>query len=239
MKSFLGLIKTKLLLIRKNIYRKIYTSPKYNRDIINSFHKLYYNSHETLKIFEGSTWLGVPIKKCPLDCWIYQEIIFKLKPDIIIECGTSWGGSALYFASLCDLIHKGRIITTDIIDRKGKPKHKRIKYLIGSSISEDIIRKIKHTITKKNKVLVILDSDHSKDHVSKELNIYSKLVTKGSYLIVEDTNINGNPVCPGSGPGPMEAVKEFLNKNQEYCVDKNKEKYYMTYNPHGFLKRVA
>lgn len=86
--------------------------------------------------------------------------------------------------------------------------------------------------------MVILDSDHSKVHVLNELRIYSKLVTKGNYLIVEDTCINGHPVCQGFGPGPMEAVEEFLKENQDFVVDRTREKFYLTFNPKGGLRRI-
>jgi len=112
------------------------------------------------------------------------------------------------------LIGQEKVITIDIEEREGKPNHKRITYIIGSSISEETVEKVKKLVKEGEKVLVILDSDHRKEHVLKELRIYSKFVTKGSYIIVEDTNINGNPVFPEYGPGPMEAVKEFLRENK-------------------------
>lgn len=181
--------------------------------------------------------MGIPVLKCPLDLWIYQEIIFKTRPDIIIECGTAKGGSALYLASVCDLVNNGRVITVDIEDNKDKPKHKRITYLLGSSISKQIIEKIKKLVGNK-KIMVILDSDHSKQHVLSELKIYSKFVTKESYLIVEDTNINNHPVLSNFGPGPMEALKEFLKENKNFIIDKEKEKFYLTFNPKGYLKKI-
>jgi len=85
--------------------------------------------------------------------------------------------------------------------------------------------------------MVILDSDHSKGHVLSELKIYSKFVTKGSYIIVEDTNINNHPVFPDFGPGPMEAVEEFLKENKDFSVDRSREKFYLTFNPKGFLQK--
>ena len=85
---------------------------------------------------------------------------------------------------------------------------------------------------------MILDSDHSQAHVFQELTIYSPLVTKGSYLIVEDTNVNGHPVCPEHGPGPMEAIEEFLKKNKDFVIDGEKEKFLMSFNPRGYLRRM-
>ena len=208
-----------------------------NKNIVDQFHLLYYNSwKDTIR---KTNWLGVPTIKCPLDCWIYQEIIYQIKPDLIIECGTSYGGSALFFASLFDLIDNGKVITIDISEEiKNKPQHKRIQYLIGSSTSNYIIEQVKSQISANDKVMVMLDSDHKKAHVLDELKIYSEFVSKGSYLIVEDSNINGHPVLPNFGLGPMEAIEDFLKEKKNFIIDKSKEKFYMTFNPNGYLKRI-
>lgn len=182
--------------------------------------------------------MGVLTRKCQLDFWIYQEIIFELKPDVIIECGTASGRSALFLSAVFDLVNNGRVITIDIEDVKGRPQHKRIKYLLGSSTSEETIREIRRLIGDKDKVMVILDSDHRKEHVLNEMRIYNKFVTKGHYLIVENTNINGHPVALEYGPGPMEVAEEFLKENKNFIVDKSKEKLYMTFNPKGYLRKV-
>jgi cephalosporin hydroxylase len=137
-----------------------------------------------------------------------------------------------------DLVNNGKVITVDIVQPDSRPIHKRIKYLVGSSISEDTVSAIKNQIQKKDSVMVILNSDHHKAHVLAELRIYSKFVTKGSYIIVEDTIFNGHPVEPDFGPGPMEAVEEFLNETNDFVIDKDKEKFCMTFNPHGYLRRI-
>jgi len=235
---FLNLLKGELRVLRNLIYHRIYIDSKLEKNIIDSFHKLYYDSNIFGKTWKDTFWLGVPIAKCPLDLWICQEIIFELKPDIIIECGTAYGGSALFFASMCDLVDNGKVITIDIEDREDRPQHRRIKYLLGSSTSKEIVDDVKGLIRDKNKVMVNLNSEHSKQHVLNELRIYSKLVTNGSYLIVEDTNINGHPVCPDFGPGPMEAVDEFLKENKDFIVDKSKEKFFLTFNPKGYLLKI-
>ncbi|MBN1255773.1 MAG: class I SAM-dependent methyltransferase [Deltaproteobacteria bacterium] len=209
---------------------------KLKKNVIDHFHKLYYESHKVT--WENTFWLGIQAHKCPLDLWIYQEIIFEIKPDIIIECGTFHGGSALFLASICDLLNKGKIISIDIENKKDRPKHERITYLLGSSTSEEIVEKVQIFIKNIDRIMVILDSDHSKEHVLRELEIYSKFVTKGSYIIVEDTNINGHPIGPDFGPGPMEAVKEFLKMKRDFAIDKSREKFYLTFNPDGYLKRV-
>jgi len=144
----------------------------------------------------------------------------------------------LFLASMCDLVNNGKVITIDIEDRKDRPQHERIVYLLGSSISKEIVSQVKGLISDKDKVMVILDSDHHKEHVLNEIRIYHKLLTKGNYLIVEDTNINNHPVYPEFGPGPMEAVEEFLKENREFVADKNREKFYLTFNPKGYLIKI-
>jgi len=208
-----------------------------HKNTIENFHKIYYGDSYP-HIWEKTFWLGHQTLKCPLDLWIYQEIIHDIKPDIIIETGTWNGGSALFLAAICDIIHKGKIFSIDI-EKSNLPLHNRIQFLTGSSTDIDLINSIKNSIRSDDKVMVILDSDHSKVHVLKELEIYSELVSTNSYLIVEDTNINGYPVLPDWGPGPMEAVNEFLKKHDEFIIDKEKEKFLMTFNPNGYLKKIS
>lgn len=227
-----------LKILQGLIYHRLYISPNSEKNVIKNFHELYYNSSVWEKGLGNCYWFGIKTLKCPLDCWIYQEIIYKVKPDIIIESGTFNGGSALYLAGLCDLLNKGKIITIDIDSNKGKPKHKRIKYLVGMSTSTTIVNTIKKLIKPTDKVLVILDSDHSYDNVITELRIYNEFVTKGSYVIVEDTNINGHPVRSEFGPGPMEAVKKFMKETDKFKIDREQEKFFVTFNPSGYLQRI-
>lgn len=205
--------------------------------IVERFHKLYYESNALGGTWRDTFWMGVPLYKCPLDMWIYQEILFDLKPDIIIETGTAFGGSALYLACMCDLLGKGKVITVDVLDRPKKPQHERIEYVLGSSTDEDIVDYLKKS-TLNSKVLVFLDSDHSKRHVLDELRIYGDFVEKGGYMVVEDSNVNGHPIMPEFGPGPMEALEEFVHENEDFVVDDSKEKFFMTFSPKGYLKKV-
>jgi cephalosporin hydroxylase len=206
------------------------------KNLANSFHKLYHDNPS--QTWQNTFWLGIPVTKCPLDLWVYQEIIFKVKPDVIIECGTGKGGSALFMAQILDILNNGKVISIDIEDVEGKPLHKRIDYLLGSSTSEDIVTLVSGLIDSNDKVMVILDSDHHKEHVLNELRIYSRFVTKGSYLIVEDTDLNNHPVQPKFGPGPMEAVGQFLGENKDFAVDSTQEKFYLTFNPNGYLVKI-
>ena len=228
----------KSVLIKANIIRKTVRSYFTNRSlVVTFFHKMYYRQGE--KTLWHTSWLGTKVLKCPLDLWVYQEILYETKPDVIIECGTKVGGSASYLASLCDLLGTGRIITIDVKDLPGKPTHPRVQYLLGSSTSEEIINKVKSLIKPGERVMVILDSNHRARHVIQELELYHSLVTEGNYLIVEDTNINGHPVYTNYGPGPMEAVRKFLKNNKDFIVDRDREKYYLTYNPGGYLKKIS
>jgi cephalosporin hydroxylase len=212
------------------------TQPSGEDGIIDAFHRLYYDQPDTT--WNNTYWMGVRTQKCPLDLWIYQELIFELRPDIIIETGTCQGGSALFLASICDLIGNGRIFSIDIEPGPSRPKHRRVRYILGSSTDPDIVSIVRQQILPKHRVLAILDSDHSKDHVLNELRAYAPMVTTGSYLIVEDTNINGHPVNAEFGPGPMEAVNEFLSENRDFEIDSSREKFLMGFNPRGWLRRV-
>jgi len=215
---------------------------------------LYYMNHPTLAatlrsfhlyLYDtaGSTWLntywlGVPTEKTPQDMWTYQEIIHDTTPDVLIEAGTADGGSAYYFASMFDLVNRGRVITIDIIDSPKRPRHNRISYVLGSSTAPEIVAKVKSMIAPGERVMVSLDSDHSKSHVAQELKMYSDLVTPGCYMVVEDTNVNGHPVYPGFGPGPMEALREFMATDSRYTIDRTREKFGVTFFPDGWLRRV-
>lgn len=205
-------------------------------DIPDQFHSLYYGSPE--RTWKNTRWMGHRTMKCPFDLWVYQEILFEIKPDIVIETGVNEGGGTAFLVSIMDSISKGKLITVDIELLENRPIHERITYIKGSSTDEKVVQQISEKINGNQVVLVILDSDHNKPHVLKEMEIYSKFVTRGSYLIVEDSNVNGHPVMPNWGEGPFEAIKEFLGKNDSFEIDKKREKYYMTFNPSGYLKKI-
>jgi cephalosporin hydroxylase len=209
------------------------------KTIIDDFHHLYYNGLEGEgNIFSRTHWMNVPCYKCPLDLWIYQEIIAELRPDLIIETGTLLGGSALFMAHMLDIAGKGELITIDIQVRTPRPRHPRIRYVTGSSADPGLIQSLMADRPDETR-LVILDSDHSKAHVLNELRLLSPYVSLNSYIIVEDTNVNGHPTLPSFGEGPFEAVEEFLSTNIDFAVDSSREKFLMTFNPKGYLKRIA
>lgn len=208
--------------------------------ITKAFHFLYYGLGK--RTWMSTYWMGTPLLKCPLDLWIYQEIMYEIKPDVVIETGTHQGGSARFLAYLLDVIGNGKIVTVDIkAPETTPPHHDRIQYILGSSIAEETIQKVKNQINPGEKVMVILDSNHHRDHVLEELKIYGELVSPGSYMIVEDSNVGGHPVYKKYGPGPMEAIQSFMKspKGTKFMIDRSKEKFYMTFNPSGYLKKVS
>jgi len=198
-------------------------------------------------------WMGIPIIKFPNDIVVLQEIIWKVKPDVIIETGIAHGGSIIFSATMMDLIgNNGLVIGIDVDIRKHnrleieKSKfYNRIKMIEGSSTSNKIVNKIKKYIKPKHKVMVFLDSNHTYSHVKNEIEIYSKLVTKNSYLVVEDTFTEYFPKNYFSnrpwdvGNNPIIAIKEFLKKNKNYKIDKNiNDKLSITETFDGYLKRI-
>ena len=205
-------------------------------EVIRHFHELFYNRvHST---WNDTYWMGAKILKNPFDLWIYQEIIFATKPDVIVECGTRHGGSALCLAHLCDLLGHGRIVSVDIEPDALRPTHPRITYLIGSSLSSDILKEVERA-TDGQRSMVSLDSDHRQAHVLSEMRAYGPFVSLGCYMIVEDTNLNGHPVLPEFGPGPHEAVEQFLRETRDFEDDPRCEKFLFTFHPRGFLRRVG
>lgn len=183
-------------------------------------------------------YFGTPILKNPVDLLAYQQIVFDVAPEVIVETGTCYGGSALYLAHLCQLVGRGHVFTVDREPRGPMPPvHKRLTYIVGDSVAPETVERV-HSFVDGRSALVILDSDHAKDHVLAEMHAYQDLVPIGSYLIVEDTNINGHPIYVGHGPGPWEAVDEFLAEYEgRWEIDMDRE-YLSTYNPRGYLLRV-
>ncbi|MDA8768034.1 cephalosporin hydroxylase family protein, partial [Planktomarina temperata] len=204
--------------------------------IVENFHNLYFRLLEKRSGLQIS-WLGHQTGKVPSDLWLYQEILTQHKPDLIIETGTHWGGSALFLATICSLINHGEVLSIDLYHKDPLPNHERITYLQGSSVSEEVQKKVTEIVGKNKKVLVILDSDHTKNHVEQELSFYSKFIQKGDLLIVEDTFLGGHPSHEEYGEGPTEAIISFLQNNNDFYIDKSFEKFLFTLNYGGFLKR--
>lgn len=191
------------------------------------------------RVWADTTWFGTQALKNPLDLWVYQEILFECRPDAIIETGTFKGGSALFLAHMLDLLGRGVVVTIDLEEIPGRPGHPRIRYLQGSSAAPETVAAVRSLIAPGDRAMVILDSDHSFEHVSRELDLYAEFVSPGGYLIVEDTVVNGHPILPEFGPGPFEAVAAFLRRDDRFQRDATREKFMLTFNPCGFLRRVT
>jgi cephalosporin hydroxylase len=213
----------------------MYASPELRQAVLDQFHRVYY--HAPWRTWQNTRYRGVLTAKCPLDMWIYQEILHEVRPDVIIEAGTNRGGSALYLCDLCETLGTGRVVTIDIENLAEEVSHPRLTKLHGSSTDPAIHAEVLSQLDGAGTVLVILDSDHSYAHVRDELKLWSDVVTPGSYLIVEDGNINGHPVLPSFGAGPWEALHEFLEADDRFTVDDTREKFMLTFNPRGYLRR--
>ena len=205
------------------------------RRTIRAFHRVYYDS--PWQTWKNTRWLSVNAYKTPLDLWIYQELIVSLRPELIVETGTADGGSALFLATVCDAIDCGEIVSIDIEAKPNRPEHDRVTYVTASSVAPETLGLVAEYAHDRSPVLVILDSDHSRDHVLAELRAYAPFVTPGSYLVVEDTNLNGHPVVPNFGPGPTEALQEFLAERKDFSPDAGQEKFLLSFNPRGYLLR--
>lgn len=203
-------------------------------EIIRAFHELYYEHRKHGQV----KWLDRRVDKCPMDLLAIQDIIVETRPDLIIECGTQWGGSALFMASICKLVGHGRVLTIDIHECETVPEHELITYIRGDTVHPSTVNAVKSFIKPGETVMVDLDSDHKKDHVLVEMEFYGPLVSSGCYMIVEDGNLNGNPVWTDYGAGPKEAIEEFLKTHIEFFIDDYREnKFLLTFFKNGFLKR--
>jgi cephalosporin hydroxylase len=217
--------------------------------------KSWFKSSEKFQYSYHFSWMGRPIIQYPQDMIALQELIWKIKPDLIIETGIARGGSLIFSASILQLIGKGSVVGIDVDIRRHNQieieKHsmfKRIKMIEGSSIDPKVVKKIHQLAKNKKQILVILDSNHTHEHVLRELEVYSPLVTKNSYLIVFDTviedistsKIKSHQKRPwGKGDNPKTAVKSFLNSNKRFIIDKEIEnKLMITVAPSGFLKCI-
>lgn len=198
-------------------------------------------------------WLGRPIIQFPQDILAVQEIIWEVKPDLIVETGIARGGSLIFSASMLELIGTdGLVVGVDIDIREHNraeierhPMAKRIRMIEGSSVAAETFRRVEQFAEGKRCVMVMLDSNHTHEHVLKEMELYSPLVAKGSYLIVFDTVIeemppefsDGRPWSPGDSP--QTAVREFLRRSDRFEIDPEYDnKLLITVAPGGYLRCV-
>jgi cephalosporin hydroxylase len=202
-------------------------------------------------------WLGRPIIQLPEDMFRIQEVIYRLKPDVIIETGVAHGGSLIFYASLCKAMSRGRVIGIDIEirphNRTAIEAHElfdHISLLEGSSTSPEILAEVQNLIKPGEAVLVVLDSNHARQHVLEELRAYSRLVSAGSYIVACDGIMASLTGAPRTQPdwaqnNPLTAINEFLTENSDFVIEEPPFPFNegaiterVTYWPRGFLKRV-
>lgn len=189
------------------------------------------------RITTRTSYFGVQTLKNPMDFWVYQEMIFELRPTVILEIGNRFGGSALALAHLLDLIGVGRVIAVDIDQSDIHPTaraHPRITFLEGDATA--LAPTVRSLVLPEDNVLVIEDSSHTYENTLSTLNAYSSLVKPGGYFIVEDS-ICHHGLDVGPDPGPFEAIASFLAKNDDFSSDRERESFLISWNPTGFLKR--
>jgi cephalosporin hydroxylase len=223
-------------------------------ETIQKFHDLFYKQlhHKEVKymyICEDSTkpwahefvlqdgniplYKGVGMYKNPLDLWIYQEIIWETKPDTIVELGTMFGGSAMYLA---DLMPNGKVVTVDngkLIHFMPRFKQENIIPILGDVFDKEVFEQVKFYAT--GRTMIILDTDHDYEHVLKEMELYAPLVTKGCYMIVEDTDT----IPSDGGRGPLEAIKDYFKDHSDFKVDLDRHRFLITFHPQGFLRKMV
>ncbi len=190
------------------------------------------------EITQHTTWFGARALKNPLDAWVFQEILCETRPDVVVEIGTMFGGSTLYLAHLMDLMGRGRIIAMDVSHAQANDavrRHPRVTLVEGDARSGfDAVRK---AIAPEERVLVIEDSSHTFENTLTLLRLYSTLVKPGDYFIVED-GICRHGLSLGPNPGPFEAVEAFLSENSDFECDRTRERFLLTWNPKGYLRRT-
>jgi cephalosporin hydroxylase len=198
------------------------------------------------------TWMGLPIIQMPEDIVLTQELLWDLKPDFFIELGVAWGGSLAMYAAHMELYGHGKVIGIDItIPSHNRdaimscPVASRITLIEGSSVDNNLVDRVKKQIPDNSRVLMVLDSNHTHDHLYNELQLWSPVVRKGSYIIVSDTVVESIPVQrhrprpwgPGNNPGT--AARKFLDENDRFS-DSNKysDRAIVSFNPSGYLEAI-
>ena len=209
-------------------------------DPCEEYHKWYYDN----EVWEETHFLGVPCLKSVSDMWNYQEILAERKPVCVVEFGTRFGGASLFFSILGRMVSPGlQVLTVDITHADTVPEvleNPDIQVMTCSSTDPAVSQRIAALRAQRpGPVFFILDSDHSKSHVLAELEMLREITTPGDYVVVEDGNINGNPVLPGWGEGPSEALVDYFDTYpDDYLVDRQREsKFGFTFAPSGYLIR--
>jgi cephalosporin hydroxylase len=193
--------------------------------------------------------MGRPVIQLPEDLLMVQELIHKVQPQVIIETGLAHGGSSVFYASLLEVLGKGRVISIDIEIRphnrkaiEAHPLKKRITLIERSSLAPETLEEVRKLVSPNEKVMVVLDSNHTKEHVRKELELYGPFVTSGSYIVAADGIMEDLIDVPGgkaewARDNPKAAVLEFLAAHPEFELDSEPARLGVTYWPDGYLRR--
>ncbi|HEY0406139.1 MAG TPA: CmcI family methyltransferase [Pyrinomonadaceae bacterium] len=190
------------------------------------------------RVLNGTTYFGIRTLKSPIDFWVYQEIIFETKPDVIIEVGNFHGGSALALAHICDSLGAGRIIGLDLSHDEVTElvrQHPRITLIEGDACQS--FESVKALINDTESVMVIEDSSHTFENTLAVLDTYSQLVKPGGYFIVED-GICNHGLEVDTAFRAYEAIDAFIERNPHFEIDRSRESFLITWNPKGYLKRA-
>ena len=230
---------------------EIKTVDLYSKEGLYIISSLWTKLYAQYKLTHDVTWMGIPIIQFPEDILMMQELIWKIRPDVIIECGVAHGGSMLFYASLFELMGEGRVIGIDVEIR---PHNKiaidnhimrhRVELIEGNSTSDEVVNIVKKMVADAKKVMVILDSNHSKKHVAKEIELYQELVTPGSYLVVMDGAQAFMSDIPNGKTewvedNPLKAIEEFIEINPLFKIDTHYNRLMVTSNPKGFLRKLT
>ena len=222
----------------------------YSKEGFELLSELWLKVYAHNKLTHQVSWMGIPIIQVAEDVIMMQELIWKVKPDVIIECGVAHGGSLIFYSSLLELIGNGKVIGVDVEIRphnrvaiENHPMAKRVTLIEGSSISMETLRKVETLIQPNEKIMVVLDSNHSTEHVTRELELYHKFVTPGSYIVAMDGAQafvwdipNGKKEWKTDNP--LVAIESFMKDNTMFEIDEHYTRLKVTANPKGFLKRV-
>lgn len=204
-------------------------------ELVDAFIDGYWNS----LAWQHTRWLGHRVPKPPTDLFVYQELLERVRPDVVVETGAETGGRALFLASICELLGHGRVIAVDAQLAPDRANHPRITYIEGTAQDPDTVAAVREQIGTDTRALVILGSRPGTNlRIEAEFEAYHEFVVAGSYVIVEHTILNGRPVWPGFGPGPDEAVRRILANHSEFAADTTLERHGLTFNPGGFLKKL-
>jgi cephalosporin hydroxylase len=201
------------------------------------------------KLWKHSSWLGIPIKQWGTDLVVFQQMLWEQRPSVVVETGTAAGGSALFFASILELLGSGRVVSVDITQSEemkctvaSRPGGGRVDFVAGDSKAPETLTRVRELVGGDRNVLVLLDSNHGYAHVKAELEAYAEFVSPGNLLVVADTICRELARLPGHAhlreDNPLRAVDEFLREDPRFQRDERWEKFLVTFSPGGFLRRV-